>query len=421
MENKDILNKPKQKSRSQSQFLIWTIALILGVVLGYFNIEVLNKIFDVIATIFIRAFQFIAVPTIALAIITTLSSLGTQKNTKKIFTHTVTYTLLTTFVASLVGLVLYLIISPGNIPVEILNSTTDTSSPDSIKSLSYSDHILSLVPTNIIQPFLSGNVLSIILVSVAIGLAISFSPKSENKVTFVRFLNGLQEILYTLIRALILVLPIGIVAFSAQFSSQLIKGSLIGVLGKYTLVIIASNLLQIFVVLPLFLLIKKINPIDVFRKMSSALTVAFFTKSSAGTLPVTLTTAEKNLGINTQVSRFVLPICTTINMNGCATFILVTSLFVMQNSGIEISALTMLSWIFISVFTAIGNAGVPMGCYFLTLSLMSSMGASVGILGLILPIYTVIDMVETVENVWSDSVVCTITNKEVADSLEKNI
>ena len=76
-----------------------------------------------------------------------------------------------------------------------------------------------------------------------------------------------------------------------------------------------------------------------------------------------------------------------------------------------------IGWIFISVFTAIGNAGVPMGCYFLTLSLMSSMGASVGILGLILPIYTIIDMVETVENVWSDSVVCTITNKDVSSSL----
>ena len=151
--------------------------------------------------------------------------------------------------------------------------------------------------------------------------------------------------------------------------------------------------------------------------MSPALIVAFFTKSSAGTLPVTLTTAENNLKINPAISRFVLPICTTINMNGCAAFILVTSLFVMQNSGIELTIGTMVTWLFISVFAAIGNAGVPMGCYFLTISLMSSIGAPLGILGIILPIYAVIDMVETVENVWSDSAVCAMTNKDFAEEI----
>ena len=101
-------------------------------------------------------------------------------------------------------------------------------------------------------------------------------------------------------------------------------------------------------------------------------------------------------------------------MNGCAAFILVTSLFVMQNAGFELTLGTMITWIFISVFAAIGNAGVPMGCYFLTLSLMSSIGAPVGLLGVILPIYAIIDMVETVENVWSDSAVCAMTNKDMA-------
>ena len=90
-------------------------------------------------------------------------------------------------------------------------------------------------------------------------------------------------------------------------------------------------------------------------------------------------------------------------MNGCAAFILVTSLFVMQNAGFELSMTTMITWLFISVIAAVGNAGVPMGCYFLTLSLMSSIGAPIGLLGIILPIYTIIDMIETAENVWSDS------------------
>ena len=139
--------------------------------------------------------------------------------------------------------------------------------------------------------------------------------------------------------------------------------------------------------------------------------MALYTKSSAATLPVTMRSAEERLHARPQVARFVLPICTTINMNGCAAFILVTSLFVMQNGGTPLDLPTMLLWLLIAVVSAIGNAGVPMGCYFLTLSLMASVSAPVGIMGIILPIFTIIDMVETAENVWSDSCVCAIVNK----------
>lgn len=81
---------------------------------------------------------------------------------------------------------------------------------------------------------------------------------------------------------------------------------------------------------------------------------------------------------------------------------------------------TMISWLFIAVIAAIGNAGVPMGCYFLTLSLMASIGAPIGLLGIILPIYTIIDMIETAENVWSDSAVCAMTNNDLKGTLEND-
>ena len=120
------------------------------------------------------------------------------------------------------------------------------------------------------------------------------------------------------------------------------------------------------------------------------------------------------------VPTIVLPLCTTINMNGCAAFILVTSLFVMQNGGMftlqpfNFSILPfLLLWIFISVVTAVGNAGVPMGCFFLTLSLMIGIGAPIAVMGIILPIYTIIDMVETAENVWSDSCVSALVDRDL--------
>ena len=228
-----------------------------------------------------------------------------------------------------------------------------------------------------------------------------------------RFVKGLQELLYALIRALIIALPLGIVAFAAQLSAQVTAGVIVGSLGKYVAVILGGNLIQFFIILPIFLISRGMNPLKVFRAMSPAVLMALFTKSSAATLPVTMSSAENNLKVRPEVARFVLPICTTINMNGCAAFILVTSLFVMQHT-VTLDISTMILWLFIAVISAIGNAGVPMGCYFLTLSLMVGQGAPIGIMGIILPIFTIIDMIETAENVWSDSCVCAMTNKDMA-------
>ena len=391
--------------------VIWIGALVLGAILGVLEIEWLNALFNFIASSFTRLFQFVAVPTIALAVITTLASLGTKNNAGKIFAHTLTYTLLTTVSAAAVGLVLYVVIAPENLPEEVVKmGSVDV--PQNLESLSYYDHILNVIPSNVLQPFINGNVLSILIIASSVGLALAFMPQSDNKEVLVRFFSALQELLFTLIRALIWALPVGIVAFAAQLSAQITAGVIVGSLGKYVAVILGGNIIQFFVVLPLFLLVRGLNPLKVFRAMSPAVLMALFTKSSAATLPVTMRSAEDNLGVRPDVARFVLPICTTINMNGCAAFILVTSLFVMQNGGTVLTLPTMLLWLVIAVISAIGNAGVPMGCYFLTLSLMAGNGLPVGIMGIILPIFTIIDMVETAENVWSDSCVCAIVNKK---------
>ena len=391
--------------------VIWIGALVLGAVLGVLEIEWLNALFNFIASSFTRLFQFVAVPTIALAVITTLASLGTKNNAGKIFAHTLTYTLLTTVSAAAVGLVLYIVIAPENLPEEVVKmGCVDV--PQNLESLSYYDHILNVIPSNVLQPFINGNVLSILIIASSVGLALAFMPQSDNKEVLVKFFSALQDLLFTLIRALIWALPVGIVAFAAQLSAQITAGVIVGSLGKYVAVILGGNIIQFFVVLPLFLLVRGLNPLKVFKAMSPAVLMALFTKSSAATLPVTMRSAEDNLGVRPDVARFVLPICTTINMNGCAAFILVTSLFVMQNGGTVLTLPTMLLWLVIAVISAIGNAGVPMGCYFLTLSLMAGSGSPVGIMGIILPIFTIIDMVETAENVWSDSCVCAIVNKK---------
>ncbi len=398
--------------------LIWIGALVVGAILGLFGSGWLDEVMNFVATVYTRLFQLLAVPTIVLAVITTFATFG-SKGSGRVFGRTLTYTLLTTFAAAVVGAVLYVLIAPGNLPIDsVAGADLQSLSQDSglsnpvQRSVTYSEHLVSVIPNNIIKPFLEGNVLSLLLLAFAVGIGLSKLPESENKAVVVKGLHGLQELLFLLIRGLIWTLPLGIVAFAAQLSAQLTAGVVADSVGRYVLVVLSGNVIQFFIVLPLFLLSRGLNPVRVLARMMPAVLMALFTKSSAATLPVTMDTAENRLGIRKHIARFVLPICTTINMNGCAAFILVTSLFVMQQGGTSLTLGTIVLWTFISVISAIGNAGVPMGCYFLTFSLMSGIGAPVAVLGLILPIYTIIDMVETAENVWSDSCVAAMVNRQ---------
>ena len=390
--------------------ILWIAALVVGAVLGLLGLHWLDQTMEFVAVVYTRLFQLLAVPTIVLAVITTFATFG-SKGSGRIFGRTLTYTLLTTFAAAAVGAVLYVLVAPGNLPAETIGQGGEAVADTS--HLSYYSHLIGLIPNNIVKPFLEGNVLSLLLLAFAIGIGLSKLPESENKAVVVKGLLGLQELLFLLIRGLIWTLPLGIVAFSAQLSAQVSAGVVADSIGKYVLVVLGGNVIQFFIVLPLFLLARGLNPIHVLGRMMPAVLMALFTKSSAATLPVTMDTAANRLGVKKNIARFVLPICTTINMNGCAAFILVTSLFVMQNGGTPLTWSTILLWILISVISAVGNAGVPMGCYFLTLSLMSGIGAPIAILGVILPIYTIIDMVETAENVWSDSCVAAAVDHDL--------
>ena len=390
--------------------ILWIAALVVGAVLGLLGLHWLDQTMELVAVVYTRLFQLLAVPTIVLAVITTFATFG-SKGSSRIFGRTLTYTLLTTFAAAAVGAVLYVLVAPGNLPAEAIGQGGEAVADT--PHLSYYSHLIGLIPNNIVKPFLEGNVLSLLLLAFAIGIGLSKLPESENKAVVVKGLLGLQELLFLLIRGLIWTLPLGIVAFSAQLSAQVSAGVVADSIGKYVLVVLGGNVIQFFIVLPLFLLARGLNPIHVLGRMMPAVLMALFTKSSAATLPVTMDTAENRLGVKKNIARFVLPICTTINMNGCAAFILVTSLFVMQNGGTPLTWSTILLWILISVISAVGNAGVPMGCYFLTLSLMSGIGAPIAILGVILPIYTIIDMVETAENVWSDSCVAAAVDHDL--------
>lgn len=391
--------------------IIYALMITLGILSGYSDIYFFKSFGLFIAELFIKIFKCLSLPIISLSIIVTLSNYRADGAMRKIWRNAMIYTLGTTFVAAFISFLLYLLIHP-----EIISTQTNILVSHRASPLGYWQHISNLIPSTIFSPFLEHQVISVLLISIVFGIAIRFIPEPEARETIKQFFKGAHGLFMVVTKWVIAAIPLGLYGFITTTFVQLHAGMSINGIGKYLLVVVLANLVQGFLILPLWLKWKGIAPFSAFKGMLPALSVAFFSKSSVGTLPVTMETAEKNLHVKPEVSRFVLPLCTSLNMNGCAAFIFTTVIFLMQSQGIVLSLPMMVMWIFIATIAAIGNAGVPMGCFFLSASLLASMNVPITLLGIILPFYTLIDMLETSLNVWSDSCVA----KVVSDTLDES-
>jgi Na+/H+-dicarboxylate symporter len=398
---------PKSKFRLNN-FTVYSMIILLGIISGSFDFAILQNIGSFISNIFIKMFKCVSLPIISLSIIVTLSQYNANQGMKQIWQRTLLYTISTTIIAASVAFTLYLLIAPSNINSIDLNTVSQVATSNN----NYLEHLAILIPTNIFSPFLEHQVMGVLFISMIMGLAIRCIPNAEPRNAVINFFKGTHEIFIVITNWIVKIIPIGLYGFITTTIVQLKTGMDLRGLSGYLTVVILANLIQGLVILPIWLYINNIKPFATMRAMLPALSIAFFSKSSTGTLPVTMETAEKNLMVSPHISKFVLPLCTTINMNGCAAFIFTTVIYMMQNHGIEINLTTMMLWILIATIAAIGNAGVPMGCFFLSASLLTSMDVPITLLGLILPFYSIIDMVETTLNVWSDSCVVKVVNEK---------
>lgn len=398
--------------------ILYGIAIILGLICGFSHITALQTLGLTISDIFIKIFKCISLPIIALSIIVTLSQYSNDNQPNKLWQKTIFYTISTTLIAASVACVLYRwLILPGALHTTASVSNT---AANAITQNHYLTYLSSLIPENIFAPFLAHQVMGALLVSMVIGIAIRYIPDPASRQTITHFFKGAHGLFLVITGWVVKIIPLALFGFITATIVQIENGVTVAGLGRYLTVIVLANLIQGFIILPTLLKMHKIQPFKTLRAMLPALFVAFFSKSSAGTLPVTLQTIERNLNVSPKTARFVLPFCTSVNMNGCAAFIFTTVIYLMQANGAQIGLSTMILWIFIATIAAIGNAGVPMGCFFLSASLLTSMNVPINLLGLILPFYSVIDMVETALNVWSDSCVTKIIDESMTSFADEN-
>lgn len=400
-------NKINEKNnKNYKTSIICFLAICLGVLSGLSNIEFIQNIGFFISDLFIKVFKCISLPILALSLITALSAYDTETLTKKIWHRLLFYTLATTIIAASVSCFLYLLIKPANLVMVL----SDLSVPANQPKMTYFQHILNLIPANIFSPFLEHQVVGVLCVGIVIGIGTRLIPDAPSRQTLTSFFKGAQGLFFIVTGWVVILMPLAFYGFMTTFVIQWREGVGLEGIGQYLSIVVLSNVIQGVVILPLWLWFNHVRPFHMMRGMLPALSMAFFSKSSSGTLPVTIEMAEKNLGISPQISRFVLPLCTSINMNGCAAFIFTTVIYLMQNHGVEITFSTLLLWIVIATIAAVGNAGVPMGCFFLSASLLANMDIPLTLLGIILPFYSFIDMIETALNVWSDACIAKVVH-----------
>lgn len=384
------------------------LAVGLGIGCGWLHQEWVFQFADTLSTLFLNLLKLVSLPIVFLSIISTASGMENLQAVKELGQKVVKYTLSTTLLAASIALLFFVVVDP----VGVIQSGSTGGGVTQEASPSYLSFLVQIVPSNIVLPFSENHVIAVLFLAILLSAAMLVLPDQERK-TLHGLFSGFYAAFMVITKWVVKLMPIAIWAFITLFFRDFHKiGSHIAHLGLYLVCVLGANCVQGMVVLPLLLMGKKVSPIKLFKGMLPALSIGFFTKSSAAALPAAIRCMEGSVGVKPRVARFSLPLCTTINMNGCAAFILISVLFVSMSEGMIYSIPEMLLWIVLATIAAVGNAGVPMGCYFLTSAFLAAMGVPLHLLGVILPFYSLIDMVETALNVWSDACVTVLVDRE---------
>ena len=394
------------KSILKSKFFLILSAIVLGLLTGYMSNPMMLEVADISSQIFIRGLKLVSLPILFLSIMSTISGIGSIKEFKRMGSTVVKLTVGTTLIAATVAMCIFLIAKPA----ENLKLDPTMVAEAAVNTGSYKDHIVNLVPSNIVAPFSNGDVVGIVMVAFLFSIA-CFSIPQENRKTLNKFFSSMFMMTMQVAKYILYLTPIAVWAMCALLVNDIRAGAELQGVFTYVYSVVAANLVQGMLILPLLLMWNKIPVRKFFAAMLPALTTAFFTKSSAAALPETLRCAQQNAGLSKKVSNFSIPLCATINMNACAAFILITVMTVATSYGHQFSGVELVVWIFLATIAAIGNAGVPMGCYFMASAYITSMNLPLHFMSLILPFYLILDMLETAINVWSDACVTAVADK----------
>jgi proton glutamate symport protein len=370
--------------------------------------------FKPLGDIFVRLLNMIAVPLVLASLIVGAASLTDLKHIAKIGGKTLGFYALTAVLAITIGLVCVNIIQPGHIMdpsakdrlMETYQDEAKTKIDQNV-SMNIIDFLVNIVPKNPFKAIADGDFLQIVFFAILTGIFLVQIPPDKSQ-PVISFFNGISEAMIVLVEKIMIIAPYAvftlIAATVAEFGFNILQTLL-----WYSLTVVLGLAILTFVEYPLLLkAFTKIKLKDFFRAQRQVIAVAFSTSSSAATLPVTMDVCEKRLGVPNKIASFVLPLGTTVNMDGTALYQAVAAVFIAQVYGFDLTLTQQLTIVLTAALAAIGTAPVPGIGLIMLIIVLKSIGVPEEGIALIIGVDRFLDMCRTVPNVIADSLACVV-------------
>ncbi|MBK8382837.1 MAG: dicarboxylate/amino acid:cation symporter [Ignavibacteria bacterium] len=378
------------------------------------KVKTIGVLLKPIGDIFIRLLTMIAVPLVLASLIAGAASLSDLKHIAKIGGKTIGFYALTAVIAISIGLFFANVIQPGKfMPEESKQRLMETFQEDAQSridqnvSMNIVDFLVNIVPKNPFKAIADGDFLQIVFFAILTGIFLS-QIKTEKSKTVIDFFEGLGNAMIMLVEKIMYIAPYAVFtlisATVAEFGFSILQTLLL-----YSVTVIAGLAVLTFVEYPILLKIFTKVPVYKFFKLQrQVIAVAFSTSSSAATLPVTMDICEKKLGVPNRIASFVLPLGTTVNMDGTALYQAVATMFIAQVYGFDLNLTQQLTIVLTAALAAVGTAPVPGVGLIMLIIVLKSVGVPEEGIALIIGVDRILDMCRTVPNVIADSLACVV-------------
>ena len=360
--------------------------------------------------IFIDLLKMILIPLVFTSIVTGIVNLKAHAQMQRVWKLTLAYFFGASSLAILLGLTVVNWVKPGiGLSLDLFPSGHSTIPAQSMSVGQFFQSFLSNLFVNPMHAMAEGDVLATVMFAIFFGIALVVLDEKSKNLT--RLLNEFFDVLMRMVSWIMVVAPVGIMALLAKLvATQNIQ--LLLSMGKFIAVVVSTTLVHGLVVLPLLLwLITRTNPLYFFQQMKDSLLTAFSTSSSSATMPVTLRCVEENLQVDKNIAGFVVPLGTTVNMDGTALYEAVAAIFIANLVGIELNLVQQLIVFWTAMIASIGAPGIPSAGMVTMVMVLQSVGLPAEAIAILLPIDRFLDAIRTVVNVEGDAVGSMIVEK----------
>lgn len=391
------------------------LGMCLGVVAGFIFRTLLSDVtfvqdyivqgaLQVGGEIFIASLKMLVVPLIFVSLVCGTSSLKDLSTLGRLGGKTLAFYLVTTAIAITLALVMGTVFQPGA-GVDLTSAATFSAE----EAPTLGQVIVDMFPTNPINSMAEGNTLQIIVFAVLFGIAISLAGKPGERIA--AMFSDFNEVIMKLVSLLMNIAPYGVFCLMAQLFSELGLDAIVNLL-EYFLVLSGTLLLHGLVTYSImFRVFTGLNPLIFLKKMEDAIMFAFSTASSNATIPVTMETTTRRMGVDNKVAAFTVPLGATINMDGTAIMQGVATAFIAQAFNIDLSFNDYMMVILTATLASVGTAGVPGVGIIMLAMVLNQVGLPVEGIALIIGVDRLLDMIRTAVNITGDAVVTCIVGK----------